>query len=75
MRREPAWVAPFLRALERHGNVSGASKGAGVRRRTVYYRRDRNAKFRSLWDSAIESFERKVERKSKSFTTFHTRHF
>jgi len=57
MKREPRWVAVFLRALERSGNVRLAAEGAGVDFSTAYQRRKRHAEFAERWEGALAAFQ------------------
>jgi len=52
-KREPRWVAVFLKALERTGNVRLAAEGAGVDFSTAYQRRKRHADFAERWEGAL----------------------
>ena len=52
--KEPRWVVPFLRALERTGDVRAAAKDAGVDHSTAYARRRAHAEFAAAWAEALE---------------------
>jgi len=52
-RREPRWVTPFLRALERTGEVRSAAADAGVDWSTAYQRRKAHAEFAEAWEEAL----------------------
>ena len=53
MTREPRWVGPFLKGLERCGNVRLAAEGAGVDFTTAYQRRKRHEGFAEAWEGAL----------------------
>lgn len=53
MKREPRWVGPFLKALERMGNVRLAAERAGVDFSTAYQRRKRHGEFAERWEGAL----------------------
>jgi hypothetical protein len=53
MKREPRWVAVFLKQLERSGNVRMAAEGAGVDYTTAYQRRKRHGDFAEAWEGAL----------------------
>ncbi len=48
------WRGEFIERLKATGNVTLAATGAGVTRQHVYQTRNRNKKFRRLWDEALE---------------------
>src|SRR4051794_34833569 len=48
-RKPPRWVIPFLRALERTGEVRTAARDAGVDHSTAYARRKAHADFAADW--------------------------
>ena len=48
------WRDEFIERLKATGNVTLAATGAGVTRQHVYQTRNRNKKFRRLWDEALE---------------------
>jgi len=56
MKREPRWVAVFLKALERTGNVRVAAEGAGVDFSTAYQRRKRHGEFAERWALRLSAF-------------------
>jgi len=53
--------ATFLKALRTGISVAAAADQAGVARRTVYYRREKDADFASEWDAAIEDGTDRLE--------------
>jgi hypothetical protein len=55
-RKEPRWVTPFLRALERTGKARGAAEDAGVDHSTAYARRKAHGEFAAAWLAALEGF-------------------
>jgi hypothetical protein len=55
-RREPRWVAVFLKQLERSGNVRLAAEGAGVDFSTAYQRRKRHGEFAEAWALRLAAF-------------------
>ena len=61
-RREPRWVTPFLRALERTGEVRPAAADAGIDWSTAYQRRKAHAEFAEAWEEALR---RRSERRKK----------
>lgn len=56
-RRAPRWVIPFLRALERTGEVRSAAKDAGVDFSTAYARRKAHREFAAEWETALAAFK------------------
>jgi hypothetical protein len=56
-KREPRWVAVFLKQLERTGNVRMAAEGAGVDFSTAYQRRKRHGDFAERWEGALARFK------------------
>jgi|SRR6185369_12866870 len=52
-KREPRWVTPFLRALERTGEVRPAAADAGIDWSTAYQRRKAHAEFGEAWEEAL----------------------
>jgi molybdenum-dependent DNA-binding transcriptional regulator ModE len=52
-RRVPRWVGPFLRALERTGEVRTAAENAGIDHTTAYARRRTHAEFAAQWAAAL----------------------
>ena len=53
-RKEPRWVIPFLRALERTGVARAAALDAGIDYTTAYARRTAHADFADRWATALE---------------------
>lgn len=53
--REPRWAMPFLRALERTGEVRLAAKDAGIDHSTAYARRKSHGEFAEGWARALEA--------------------
>ena len=53
-RARPGWRDVFLATLRDTGNVAYACRTADVCRSTAYLRRDKDPKFASLWDDALE---------------------
>lgn len=60
-RREPRWVASFLRALERTGEARAAAKDAGIDHTTAYARRRAHAEFADRWADALKAHEERVK--------------
>ena len=52
-RRVPRWVGPFLRVLERTGEVRTAAENAGIDHSTAYARRRTHAEFAGQWAAAL----------------------
>lgn len=52
-RGAPRWVTPFLRSLERTGQVEAAARDAGIDKSTAYGRRRAHADFAEEWDAAL----------------------
>jgi hypothetical protein len=48
------WVPKFLEALAASPNVTEACRLAGVKRRTAYALKERNAEFAAAWEDALE---------------------
>ena len=48
------WAPVFLASLARTGSVRASARAAGVGRRTVYDRRERDLEFAAAWDAAFE---------------------
>jgi hypothetical protein len=71
-RREPRWVTPFLRALERTGEAQSAAEDAGIDHSTAYARRRSHAGFATAWEAALkahaEAKRRAEEAELQSFT-------
>jgi hypothetical protein len=61
-KREPRWVVPFLRALERTGEVRAAAEDAGIDHTTAYLRRRTHSDFASNWDWVLQAHAEQVER-------------
>ena len=61
MKREPRWVGPFLKQLERTGNVRLAAEGAGVDFSTAYQRRKRHGEFAEAWEGALRAHRSATE--------------
>jgi hypothetical protein len=55
-RKPPRWVVPFLRALERTGDVRAAAEDAGIDHSTAYARRKRPGDFADAWDAAMDRY-------------------
>jgi hypothetical protein len=53
IRKPPRWVAAFLRALERCGDVRRSALDAGVDFTTVYVRRKAHTDFAEAWEGAL----------------------
>jgi len=53
-RKQPRWTIPFLRALERTGNVRASAEEAGVDHTTAYNRRKAHSDFAAAWAEALE---------------------
>ena len=60
-RKEPRWVVPFLRALERTGEVRVAAKDAGIDHSTAYARRKAHGEFADAWAAALEAHGARVK--------------
>ena len=60
-RRKPRWVTPFLRALERTGEVRAAALDAGIDYSTAYARRRGHGAFASAWDAALVAHAGRVK--------------
>ena len=56
-RKEPRWVVPFLRALERTGEARAAAKDAGIDHTTAYARRRAHADFAEAWAEALRAHD------------------
>src|SRR5207248_6679308 len=61
-RRAPRWVTPFLRALERTGEVRTAAEDAGVDHTTAYARRRAHPDFAIAWAAALAAHAAAKER-------------
>lgn len=55
-RKPPRWVAPFLAALERTGEVEAAARDAGIDKSSAYCRRRAHGDFAQGWESALAGF-------------------
>ena len=62
-KRTPRWVVPFLRALERTGEVRTAAIDAGIDHSTAYARRRAHAEFAEAWTAALAAHAVRVEEK------------
>lgn len=60
-RREPRWVVPFLRALDRTGEVRTAAVDAGIDFSTAYARRRGHGDFAAAWDAALVAHSERVK--------------
>jgi len=60
--KEPRWVHPFLRALERTGDVRASAEDAGIDHSTAYARRRAHAAFAADWERALSAHAAGVER-------------
>jgi len=56
-KRTPRWVVPFLRALERTGEVRTAAIDAGIDHSTAYARRRAHPDFASNWEWVVKAHE------------------
>jgi hypothetical protein len=54
-RRAPRWVIPFIRSLERTGQVRAAAADAGIDHTTAYQRRRAHGDFAAAWERALEA--------------------
>jgi len=59
-RMQPRWVIPFLRALERTGDVRAAAEDAGIDHTTAYLRRRTHGDFASDWERALRAHRERV---------------
>jgi hypothetical protein len=57
----PRWVTPFLRALERTGQVRAAAEDAGIDHTTAYLRRRSHADFADAWAEALRAHGARVD--------------
>jgi hypothetical protein len=62
MRKPPRWVQPFLRALERTGEVRTAAADAGIDHTTAYQRRKSHADFGGAWAAALKAHGEQKDR-------------
>ena len=53
--KEPRWVIPFLRALERTGEVRLAAKDSAIDHSTAYARRKSHREFAERWARSLEA--------------------
>jgi hypothetical protein len=60
-RKEPRWVVPFVRALERTGEARAAAKDAGIDQSTAYARRRAHGEFASRWAEALAAHAARVK--------------
>jgi len=60
-KRTPRWVVPFLRALERTGEVRTAAIDAGIDHSTAYARRRARREFAEAWTAALVAHGARVE--------------
>jgi hypothetical protein len=60
-RKEPRWVTPFLRALERTGEARAAAKDAGIDHTTAYARRRAHGEFAERWGGALAAHGARVK--------------
>ncbi|NUR46488.1 MAG: hypothetical protein HOP91_10120 [Sphingomonas sp.] len=61
-KRPPRWTIPFLRALERTGDVRASAEDAGIDHTTAYLRRRTHPEFASDWERALKAHAERVER-------------
>ncbi|MGN6154834.1 MAG: hypothetical protein ACTHN4_03765 [Sphingomicrobium sp.] len=52
-RKQPRWITPFLRSLERTGSVEEAARDAGIDKSTAYHRRKTHPDFAEEWEGAL----------------------
>lgn len=64
------WMTRFLATLRRTGNVSTASKRAGISRQNAYEQRNRHEVFSALWDDAVEDRYDLLEQRLYERATF-----
>ena len=64
-KKPPRWVTPFLRALERTGEVRAAAEDAGVDHTTAYARRRAHPDFAVEWVEALAAHAAAKERREK----------
>lgn len=60
--KEPRWVVPFLRALERTGSARVAAEDAGIDHSTAYARRRAHRAFAAAWAEALRRGRAERER-------------
>lgn len=74
-RKPPRWVAAFLRALERSGEVEAAARDAAVDKSTAYQRRKAHREFADAWDAALAARkDRRAEEDRAAVEELRTRH-
>ena len=61
-RKPPAWVAYFLKALERTGHARGSAAEAGIDYTTAYGRKRRHEDFAAAWKAALEAHDAAKQR-------------
>jgi hypothetical protein len=70
-KRVPRWVTPFLRSLERTGEVRSAAEDAGIDYTTAYGRRRAHGDFALAWDEALDRFRQaKVDADEEELQSF-----
>jgi len=60
-KKQPRWVVPFLRALERTGDARASAADAGIDHTTAYARRRAHPDFASLWRDALVMHKQRVK--------------
>jgi hypothetical protein len=60
-KKQPRWVVPFLRALERTGDARASAADAGIDHTTAYARRRAHADFAAAWAGALRAHDRRVK--------------
>lgn len=65
-RKAPRWVAPFLRALERTGEVRTAACDAGIDHSSAYARRKAHADFALAWAQALAAGKRRRDEERRA---------
>jgi hypothetical protein len=60
--KPPRWTIPFLRALERTGDVRASAEDAGIDHTTAYARRRTHAEFASNWERALQAHAERAGR-------------
>jgi hypothetical protein len=60
-RKPPRWTIPFLRALERCGQVEAAARDAGIDKTTAYNRRKAHPDFAAEWERALAAHKGEAE--------------
>lgn len=61
--KTPRWTIPFLRALERTGEVQASAEDAGIDKSSAYARRRAHGDFAADWAAAVERFEAEKKRR------------